>query len=439
MEVVDENLIKRERVKRTIILASFLFFIAVSVFFIQMNYLINYYQDKAYPGQFIENQNINGLTKNEIEKMIDKLEINYIDNNLTVNAKNKTFNDEINIIDLKVSNKHIVSEQAMNFYKDKNYITKALFLYKNLLFKNNICTKTYDLEFEYNENKLKEYIKNIKNSVDIEKKEPTLDMQEYGKIIVIDGIKGSNLNIDKTILEFEKNINKIKADSLEIDAVIDIEELKIDKSIFENIDTKISSYTTTYETGSGRGSNVELGASRINKTVILPNEEFSLNKIVLQRTRENGYKAAPEYRNGKIVQGIGGGICQVSTTMYGAQLRAGILPNERHPHSMTVGYAPIGLDAAVFGNILDLKFINPYKYPIYINSYTNQGKITIEFWSNKNLTNGVRYEPKSYKRTSLSADAYLYGYDSENNEVYKKYLGQSNYRPHPKKEDSSEN
>ena len=110
MEVVDENLIKRERVKRTIILASFLFFIAVSVFFIQMNYLINYYQDKAYPGQFIENQNINGLTKNEIEKMIDKLEINYIDNNLTVNAKNKTFNDEINIIDLKVSNRHIVSE-----------------------------------------------------------------------------------------------------------------------------------------------------------------------------------------------------------------------------------------------------------------------------------------------------------------------------------------
>ena len=75
-----------------------------------------------------------------------------------------------------------------------------------------------------------------------------------------------------------------------------------------NIDTKIASYTTTYATGNGRATNVEVGTSRIDGTLLMPNDSFSLNKIVLPRTRENGYKGADEYRNGKIVKGIGGGI-----------------------------------------------------------------------------------------------------------------------------------
>ena len=159
----------------------------------------------------------------------------------------------------------------------------------------------------------------------------------------------------------------------------------------------------------------------------MPGEEFSYENLVGPISKENGYTYAPVISNGELVQGIGGGVCQVSSTIYNAQLKAGILPTERRNHSKSVNYVPRGLDATLATGSIDYKFKNTYDYPLVINAYTSGGKIYIEFWSNKNSTNGITYEAISYANGKV-ANTYLYGYDLNKNRVYEKHIDTSVYR-----------
>ena len=98
---------------------------------------------------------------------------------------------------------------------------------------------------------------------------------------------------------------------------------------------------------------------------------------------------------------------------------------------MKVSYVPIGLDATLADNLIDLKFTNEFDYPIVINSYTSNNHLTIEFWSKEGVKEGISYEPVSIPLSDLSADAYLYGYDSNGNVVVNQYLDRSVYDPFP--------
>ena len=122
--------------------------------------------------------------------------------------------------------------------------------------------------------------------------------------------------------------------------------------------TLIGSYATAYNPNISRAVNIALASSRINGLVIQPGESFSFNQAILPRTAANGYVKANVIVNKKYVLGIGGGICQVSSTLYAAMLTAGLPATERHPHSLDVGYIPVGMDATISGNALDLRFTN---------------------------------------------------------------------------------
>ena len=127
--------------------------------------------------------------------------------------------------------------------------------------------------------------------------------------------------------------------------------------------TLIGSYATAYNPNISRAVNIALASSRINGLVIQPGESFSFNQAILPRTAANGYVKANVIVNKKYVLGIGGGICQVSSTLYAAMLTAGLPATERHPHSLDVGYIPVGMDATISGNALDLRFTNIFDNP----------------------------------------------------------------------------
>lgn len=129
-----------------------------------------------------------------------------------------------------------------------------------------------------------------------------------------------------------------------------------------------ASCTTKFDPGAARATNIAVAASRINGVVVQPGEEFSFSRTVLPRTAANGYVEAPIYISGKHGVGIGGGICQVSSTMYSAMIDGGIPATERHPHSLPVSYLPEGRDATISGNYYDLKFVNIYDTPIVISA-----------------------------------------------------------------------
>lgn len=142
----------------------------------------------------------------------------------------------------------------------------------------------------------------------------------------------------------------------------------------------ISSYTTEYDPTQSRAVNIELAVSKLNGSVVQPGKEFSFSDAFGPRTVANGYVKAPTFVSGKTVLGIGGGICQVSSTAYAAMLQGGIQATERHAHSKPVTYIPEGMDATIAAGQKDLKFVNTYAYPIIINAYiTPDGTVTVSF------------------------------------------------------------
>ena len=116
-----------------------------------------------------------------------------------------------------------------------------------------------------------------------------------------------------------------------------------------------------------------------------------------------------------------GGIVSRQEVLYNAELKAGILPIERHNHSKSISYVQKGLDATLATGSKNLRFKNSYKYPIYIHAYTYGGQITVEFWSNKSVLDGKKYIPVSFVKGSV-ANTYLYGYNSKGELIYKKFI-----------------
>lgn len=139
----------------------------------------------------------------------------------------------------------------------------------------------------------------------------------------------------------------------------------------------LARYSTAYNTTEDRAVNVELAASRINGMTIQPGETFSYSTSVGTRTLENGYVVAPSFAGGKVVSSVGGGICQVSSTLYVAMLLSGIPATQHYLHSLPVDYVERGLDAAIVEGYKDLQFKNNFDYPITINAAAKNGTLTV--------------------------------------------------------------
>ncbi len=144
--------------------------------------------------------------------------------------------------------------------------------------------------------------------------------------------------------------------------------------------TQVATFSTYYDASQkGRSQNLALASKAISVT-LQPGEEFVWSRIVGQASADKGYKEAPVFSGNKVVPGVGGGVCQVSTTLYNAVLNAGFQVTERHPHSMPVTYAKPGRDAAVAYGSLDFRFINTADYAIKISANAAGGTLTVTIY-----------------------------------------------------------
>jgi len=139
----------------------------------------------------------------------------------------------------------------------------------------------------------------------------------------------------------------------------------------------LSSCTTQYDATVPRANNVELAAARINGVIVQPGKSFSFSSTILPRTAANGYVVAPIYISGTVGTGTGGGVCQVSSTLYAAMRYANLPATERYPHSLPVTYLPDGYDAAIAGTSKDLKFTNTFSQPLLIQASASGGTLTV--------------------------------------------------------------
>ncbi len=173
----------------------------------------------------------------------------------------------------------------------------------------------------------------------------------------------------------------------------------------------ISSFTTKTTSNSKRNTNVKLSAEAINGTVLQPGEEFSFNETVGQRTEAKGYKGAAAYNNGEVVEEIGGGVCQTSSTLYNAVVQAGLKTTKRQSHTYEPSYVRPGSDATVSWNGPDYRFVNNSSAAIGIRARYSDQTITVSIYGVPVLEEGVTYALKSKKLRDIDPPAPTYEED----------------------------
>lgn len=274
---------------------------------------------------------------------------------------------------------------------------------------------------------LSEQLKLVKNYI-YNFKRPEFVFENGTLKVTKDSEIGQDIDSEKFEQEFRKLADNKESGNITVDVITTYSDITEDD--INNINTKMSTFTTYYSPSVSRGGNIKIATSRINGTLLAPGEVLSVDKKILSRNAANGYFKAGSYLNGKTVQTYGGGVCQVSSTLYGAVLRAGLIPVERNAHSMAVSYVPLGLDAAISEGYKDLKIENTYDTPIYITGYTSGSSVTFTIYGEEGIMDGYTYKPiNSTSNSGLYANSWLQ--KIKDGEVVEKiHLFESSYRPH---------
>ena len=212
-------------------------------------------------------------------------------------------------------------------------------------------------------------MKLIKQEIYREPQNAYFETEPYKIYPDLDGI-----DLAISVEEAQNQINQEQKEEYSFDLKITEAEITVDELGKEAFPYLISSFSTKYDASNrNRSTNLKIAAEKINGKVLMPGEEFSFNKIVGKRTVEAGYKEAAIYADGGVVDGLAGGICQISSTLYNSVLLANLQITERRNHSFTTSYAPAGRDATVVWGTTDFRFINSRSYPIKIEATVNNG------------------------------------------------------------------
>lgn len=198
-------------------------------------------------------------------------------------------------------------------------------------------------------------------------------VREEGSFKFIPGAQGIEVNIEKSITAIDSYISggwEGSNDTIEL--VAEIVEPKGTREELTKIQDLLGTYNTNYNSSTqNRCDNISVAAGKIDGTILYPGDEFSVYEAIGPLDASNGYELAGAYENGQTVQSYGGGVCQVSTTLYNAVILAELEITERFNHSMIVTYVSPSMDAAIAGDYKDLKFVNNQDAPIYIEAYTS--------------------------------------------------------------------
>ncbi len=397
--------------KNTIITSAViivLIIIGIIGYVFSINKKVAAWENKIYPEINVYGVNIGGLNKDEAAALLEeKLPKVIMDKKIKVLVSDKSLELSYDTLNPSYDVESIV-EEAVSYGKDKGIFAK------NSLIKGK---KPIDLnvKIKYDEEALLAFENKVLEEVNIEPKNASIDVNS-GNISIIPEEAGKTIDKEELHNKLVEGINGNSNNELELTFELKDQEANIKSTDLEKITGKMSEFSSHYNnTGDGRVRNMEIAAGIINGTIVMPGEEFSYNALIGDTTPEKGYEKANTYVGNKVVPDYGGGICQVSTTLYRAVMRSNIRSTERRNHSLTVSYSEPGLDATVANGVVDYKFVNTYDFPIYIQGYVSGGVVNfaiygnVEAMGNKtyDLVNEVheKYEPKKKYEEDSSMDA----------------------------------
>ena len=349
---------------------------------IELSYNIKEAVERAYEigrnGNILKN-NFEILKHNKNNTDL-KISVNYNENLLKtiVPQMNENFDDRIKEPRYEIENNNLIIKAG----KD-GYVVKYEELKQKMISK--LIEKDYNtdsIEIPVEADKCKDIdIEKIHSEIYKEPVDATYTTNPYK-------ITASSNGLDFAIsIDEAKQILSTSQETYQIPLKVLYPKVTTDDIGIEAFPNLLASYSTSYATSSAnRANNVALAASKINGIVLMPGETFSYNGTVGKRTISAGFKEAGAYSNGQVTSEVGGGICQVSSTLYNAVLRANLEIVDRTNHMFQVGYVPIGTDATVSWGAPDFKFKNSRNYAIKIVARTANRKVYIQVYGLKEET-----------------------------------------------------
>lgn len=393
---------------------------------VSMSYVRAETQDTIYDGVHIDGIDVGGMTKTEAEAAFEDYVKQLNTAKVSFTADGKSYDIRFSDAGLEFDGADAV-ETAYAYGHTGNLLIR----YKEII---EISKEPVDISITkaVDEKAFADRLKELTKDINTEAKNASIE-RTGGSFKVIDEEVGKEINYESTIQKMlDAMAEGWHGDDLTVEMDIEETEPEYKASDFEKVKDVLGTFSTKYTGTRDRELNLINGCSKIDGTVIFPGETFSVYEAASPFNKANGYHAANQYLNGEVVSGVGGGICQVSTTLYNAVLRAELEVVERAPHSMVVSYVPKSADAAIAGTYKDFKFKNNTDAPIYIEASAGGGTVkftvygeetrpsnrTIEFESKILSTNNPgdpietvdKSKPAGYRKVTQAAHT---GYKAE--------------------------
>ncbi|AID45275.1 hypothetical protein SFBM_1305 [Candidatus Arthromitus sp. SFB-mouse-Japan] len=373
---------KNLRLEKSISSVIFTILIILSIVFpisfvnYRISSLVNSWEGKVYSGVTINNVDVSGLSRSALKDfLVEKFSGSITNDIVEFRLNGKGIDIQSNELGITYDYDRAIDE-AFSFSDGLTYTQKVNQILnpqkiKDIKLNEIFDISDYQVESLYNKLSNRFNVDPINAEISIVDGQPVIVKESYSSIEIDKESLISMISDTDPSSAFQNGMN-LSAKSL---------NSKYTSDILGKINGKLSSYSTSYKSSSSeRATNVELSASFINGTILMPGESFSFNRIVGQRTRERGFKDAAIIVGNVYESGLGGGICQTSSTLHQAVVRAGIIPTQRRNHSLPTSYMPLGFDAAVAWGSLDYVFKNTYSFPILIDISTEGRNLTVSIY-----------------------------------------------------------
>lgn len=371
---------KKRKQKRALLISGMalavLLLVFLIIFFVMKGAVNKVPKGKIADQIYIENVDVSGMTSKEAKKAVKDKVAEYQAQKVTLIADDTKHEVTLGDAGLQATDIDKQVKKAVAYGKKGSVFSR--FGELNALKKDGLYL---ELSYDVDEKTAKDTMTNKMPALNDQAKNATIK-RENGAFVVTDGATGKKIEIAESLNEIKnyftgewKNVEKAS-----IQLVTTVAEPDISKEDLEKIQSQLGTFSTSFTSTTNRGKNIKHAASKINGTVLMPGDEYSASDGMGSRNAANGYLEAGSYLDGQTVQTYGGGVCQVSSTLYNAVILAELEITERWSHSMTVDYVKPSMDAAISEGYKDLKFKNNTDSPIYIEGYTVGGKLTFTIY-----------------------------------------------------------
>ena len=358
------------------------------------------YRDTIYPGVFVDNTHVGDYSIKEAKEEVEKTNSIGQPFSVTVGVGNRTWTLDENSIPTN-SIQGDTLQKAFAVGRQFTNATPNLMQHFDKVVKLRTAHQQFLRDRTYNESAIAKKVEQIATEVSSKPEDAQIESFDYQTrtFTFTDGRIGYTLDKDNLHQQILQALKSGETNKFITAKLIETKPTITKDMLAQNFNL-MGAYVTETTTEKTRNTNIDLACRTINGTALMPGEVFSFNEVVGQRTREKGYQVAGAIAAGQNIKEVGGGICQVSSTLFNAVARANLEIVNRVAHAWPISYVNRGEDATVNWPNLDFKFKNNTQSPVFIITYFYKNKMAAEIWG-PSLGKGITIELESVTTKSI--------------------------------------